>query len=323
MIFDMRLLVTGATGFIGSAVLVRFASDRTLQLRGAVRCSMPDIPANGEWALVSDLTPDMDWTQAVNGIDVIVHTAARVHVMRDSIADPLAEFRRVNVAGTLNLARQAVLADVRRFVFISSIKVNGEQTLPGRPYAADDVPIPVDPYGISKHEAELGLMQLAQETGMEVVIIRPVLVYGPAVKANFLRLLDWVWRGVPLPLGSVRNLRSLVYLGNLVDAIVTCVTHPKAAGQTFLVSDREDVSTPELIRRMARALGRPARLLPVPPGLLRAAGKMLGKGDEVGRLLDSLVIDSSKIRRELGWRPPFTMEEGLRETAAWYRRTHG
>lgn len=323
LLVSLSLLITGANGFVGRVLCSHFA-DSGYAVRGSRRNHhQPDIRQDIKWAKIPNIGPVTVWSDALQGIAIIVHLAARVHLVGDRASDPLAEFRQVNVEGTLNLARQAADAGVKRFVFISSVKVNGESTAEDETFSDSSQAAPRDAYGVSKWEAEQGLQRIARETGMEVVIIRPPLVYGPRVKANFLRLLDLVWRGVPLPLGSVNNKRSLVYLGNLVDAIVACVTHPKAAGQTFLVSDGEDVSTPELIRRMAHAMGKPARLLPFPPALLRAAGKVLGKEDEVGRLLDSLVIDSSKIRRELGWKPPFTMEEGLRETAAWYRQVHG
>lgn len=316
----MRFLVTGASGFIGKAVLVRFASDATCRIRGAVRRTAPDLPAGVEQALVADVAPDTDWKHALRGVDVIVHTAARVHVMHESGANPLAEFRRVNVAGTLSLARQATDAGVRRLIFISSIKVNGEGTPPGRPYSDDDIPAPLDPYGVSKHEAELGLAQLAEETGLEVVIIRSPLVYGPGVKANFLSLLKFVNKGIPMPLAGINNRRSLIYVGNLVDAIVTCAAHPKAAGQTFLVSDGVDISTPELIRRTAAALGVPVRLFPLPVSLMLLVSKLTGKSGAVNSLKGSLTVDSAKIRRELGWNPPYTMEQGLKETAEWFKR---
>jgi nucleoside-diphosphate-sugar epimerase len=237
--------------------------------------------------------------------------------MDETAGDPLIAYRQVNVAGTENLARQAVEHGVRRLVFLSSIKVHGEET--AVPYTEQHLAAPQDPYGASKLEAEKILHEISTETGLEVVIIRPPLVYGPGVKANFLNLLKIVERGVPLPLASITNARSLVYLGNLIDAIVTCATHPRAAGQTFLVSDGEDVSTPQLIRQLATALDRPARLLPFPPSLMRLAGKLTGKSMAVDRLLGSLVVDSGKIRRELGWKPPYTMAEGLAETAKWYK----
>jgi UDP-glucose 4-epimerase len=236
--------------------------------------------------------------------------------MRDEVSDPLGAFRAVNVDGTLNLARQAAQAGVRRFVFLSSIKVNGEGC--EEPYREGDAACPQDPYAISKWEAEQGLRQIELETGMDVVILRPPLVYGPGVKANFQRLLAAVDKGWPLPLGAVGNRRSLLYLGNLVDAIQLCLVHPAAAGQTYLVSDGEDVSSPELVRRLARAMGCPARLLPVPPAWLRLAGGLLGRRAVVERLLGSLVVDSSRIRRELGWSPPFRLDAGLAETVQHY-----
>jgi len=316
----LKLLVTGASGFVGSALLFRLSLDAQHQVKAALRHEVSNIPENVMPVQVGDLGPETDWQLAVSGANAIIHTAARVHVMSDKVDDPLAEYRRVNVEGTLHLARQAAAAGVGRFIFISSIKVNGEGTLLGRPYTADDKPAPVEPYGVSKREAEDGLRQLAAATGMEVVILRPPLVYGPGVRGNFLRLLSLVDRGFPLPLRLVDNRRSMIYLGNLIDAINLCISHPKAAGRTFLVSDCEDVSTPELIRRLAEVLDRPVRLLPFPQTLVRFVGKLFGKSVEVDRLLDSLVIDSSKIRNELDWKPRYTMTQGLEETAAWYRR---
>jgi nucleoside-diphosphate-sugar epimerase len=267
---------------------------------------------------VGDIGPETDWHVALGGVEAVVHLAARVHVMRDTSVDPLAAFRAVNTEGTLNLARQAAAAGVKRFIFVSSIKVNGE----GRdsPYTEFDLPAPQDAYAISKWEAEQGLREIESATGMEVVILRPPLVYGPGVGANFLRLMRSVERGWPMPFGRVDNRRSLLYLGNFTDAIRVCLDHPAAAGKTFLVSDGDDVSSADLIRRLALAMCRPARLLPVPPSWLRAAGVLFGRGAEVDRLLGSLCVDSSQIRRELGWRPPFSMDEGLRQTADYYFR---
>lgn len=219
----------------------------------------------------------------------------------------------------MNLARQAVDAGVKRFVFISSIKVNGEETLPGQPFCVDDDPRPADPYGISKMEAEQELRTLAQETGLEVVIVRPPLVYGPGVKANFLSMIRWVARGVPLPLGAIHNQRSFVALGNLVDFLVTCVEHPHAANQTFLVSDGEDFSTTELLKRIAAAMGRPAHLIPVPVRLLKVGLGLLGKGAIASRLCGSLQVDMSRTRELLGWTPPLTVDEGLRSAVAAYK----
>ena len=256
-----------------------------------------------------------DWRKALAGCQVVVHLAARVHVMTDTAKNPLDEFRQVNVKGTLNLARQAAAAGVRRFVFVSSIKVNGEATEPGHPFTAEDTPAPLDAYGISKMEAEQGLREISAQTGMEVVIIRPPLVYGPGVKANFAAMMRWLARGVPLPLGAIHNQRSLVALDNLVDLIVTCIAHPAAANQTFLVSDGQDVSTTELLRRMGRAMKRPARLMPVPAGLLEWTAALVGKRDVAQRLCGSLQVDIQKTRQLLGWNPPLTLDQGLKKAA--------
>lgn len=250
------------------------------------------------------------------GVSTVIHLAARVHVMHDSANDPLAAFREVNLDATLALAAQAAAAGVRRFVFASSVKVNGEATAADHPYTERDAPAPQDAYAISKWEAEQGLRQIAASTGMEVVIIRPPLVYGPGVKANFAALMRAVQRGVPLPLGAVHNLRSLVGLDNLVDFIITCTRHPAAANQTFLVSDGADISTPDLVRAMARAAGRPARLLSVPVGVLASLASLLGKRAVVDRLCSSLQLDISKARELLQWTPPVTLEEGLHHAFA-------
>lgn len=252
----------------------------------------------------------------LSSVDCVIHAAARVHVMHDTEEDPLAAFRDLNVTGTMNLARQAADAGVKRFVFISSIKVNGELTSSGRPFTETDVPNPQDAYAQSKHEAEQGLRQLSAETRMEVVIIRPPLVYGPSVKANFGALKRAVQLGWPLPLGAVNNQRSLVALDNLVDFIVTCIIHPKAANQTFLVSDGQDLSTTELVRGMAQAAGVPARLLPVPVWALQAGASLLGKYDSVQRLCGNLQVDIFKARSLLGWLPPVSVEKGLRQAMA-------
>ena len=258
------------------------------------------------------------WVQTLSEIDVVIHSAARVHVMSDVEADPLSAFRKVNVDGTLNLARQAAEAGVKRFIFVSSIKVNGEGTPPGHPYTADDVPAPADSYGVSKMEAEQGLREIASRTGMEVVIIRPVLVYGPGVRANFLNMMRWLDKQVPLPFGSIRNSRSLVALDNLVDLIVASIHHPAAANQTFLVSDGEDLSTTQLLSRMARALGKKPRLLPVPSWLLKAAANLLGKRSLSQRLCGSLQVDITKTRELLQWEPPVSVDVGLKMTAVHY-----
>jgi nucleoside-diphosphate-sugar epimerase len=315
----MRLLVTGATGFVGSELLSRAATDGKLQLRGTVR-RQAALPAGVEAARVGDLAPDTDWSHALQGVDVIVHAAARVHVMRDIAADPLAEFRRVNVEGTLNLARQAIAAGVRRFVFVSSIKVNGESTSGEQRFSERDRPAPQDPYGVSKWEAEQGLRELAQEGGLEVVIVRTPLVYGSGVKGNFVQMLNVVAKGMPLPFASVHNQRSLIYLGNLVDALLVCATHPAAVGKTYLVRDGEDVSTPELLRLLAEAMGVPSRLFSCPPALLRLAGKLAGRSQQVERLLGSLRVDDAKMRADLNWVPPHALRQGLQATVEWYKK---
>lgn len=307
----VKVLLTGATGFVGQALVRRLVGD-VVSVVAAVRRAVQIEGA--QVVAVGDIGSQPDWHTALSGVDCVVHLAARVHVMREQVADPLLEFRRVNVGGTLALARQAAEAGVRRFIFVSSVKVNGEGTVPGRPFAADDVPAPVDPYGISKLEAEQGLLAVAAETPMEVVIIRPVLVYGPGVKANFRSMMTWLRKGVPLPLGAIHNQRSLCALDNLVDLIKTCLDHPAAAGQVFLVSDGEDLSTPELLRRMGAALGKPARLLPVPAVWLDGAARLIGRKDVLPRLCGSLQVDIDKTRRVLGWVPPVTLDEALRKT---------
>lgn len=307
----MTVLLTGASGFVGKAVL-KTAQQRSLKIRPVFR-SMDSAKGHPEAVLVSGLDGAADWSQALKGVDVVIHAAARAHIMREEALDPLAEYRRVNVEGTLNLARQAAAAGVRRFVFISSIKVNGEATALGRPFTADDAPAPEDAYGLSKAEAEAQLQQVAQETGMEVTIIRPPLIYGPGVKGNFASLVRWVHRGLPLPLGGVtHNRRSLVGLDNLVDLILVCADHPKAANQTFLISDGEDLSTTELLKRIGKALKQPACLLWVPAGAISFMAGLVGKKVISQRLLGSLQVDVHKTCELLDWKPSVAVDEGLR-----------
>jgi len=306
-----QVLVNGASGFIGGAVVTRLVADGC-NVAGAVRR-----PTGSSWAVHSpSLGNDADWRPLLAGKTVVVHTAARAHVLYDRAADPLAEFRRVNVAGTLRLAEQAAAMGVRRFLFVSSIGVNGSQTALGKPFSETNQPKPHNAYALSKWEAEQGLLSLADETGLEVVIIRPPLVYGCNAPGNFGALMRAVQRGWPLPLGAVHNQRSLVALDNLVDFIVTCITHPQAANQTFLVSDGQDLSTTELVRGMARAAGVPARLLPVPVWALQAGATLLGKGDAARRLCGNLQVDISKAKQLLGWVPPISIDEGLRRVVA-------
>lgn len=316
------VLITGANGFVGSRLCECLIEDGW-QVRRVLRRA-----GTTDGVVVGELGPETDLSEALAGVETVVHLAARVHVMRNAASDPLAEYRRVNVEGTLNLARQAAEAGVQRFVYLSSIKVNGEYTgvadSAERPKAfrEEDVPDPQDAYAISKWEAEQGLMALARETGMEVVIIRPPLVYGPNVKANFLSMMQWIYRGIPLPLGSIRNKRSLVALDNLVNLIVTCIEHPAAANEIFLVSDAEDLCTPELIRRLGQAMDKPVRLLPVPAWVLKMGAALTGKQSVIQRLTESLQVDVRKARELLDWSPPLGVDEGLRKTARYFLEHH-
>lgn len=305
----MRMLITGANGFVGRALCIHLAAS-SHAVCSAVR-ALSGLP---EEVVVGSINKNTDWRAALAGCNAVIHLAARVHIMNDTEQDPLALYRATNTEATLNLARQAAQSGVKRFVFISTIKVNGE----GRdaPYREIDEPSPEDAYAISKWEAEQGLQRIAQETGLEIVILRPPLVYGPGVKANFLRLMRTVASGWPLPLGGIHNKRSLLYLGNFVDAIQLCLEHPDAAGQTFLLDDGQAVSTPELIRAVAQAMGRPARMLAVPVVALEWVGILLGKRAAVTRLTGSLYVDGAAIRTRLGWAPPFSMEAGLAATVA-------
>lgn len=308
-------LVTGGSGFLGRALIERLVQLPDCSVVAPVRATSAVLPAGVRQLPLTSLNGTNDWSEVLTDVDVVVHAAARVHVMKEVASDPLDAFREVNTEATLNLARQAAASGTKRFIFISSIKVNGEGAESGTVYSADDVPAPIDPYGISKLEAEQGLKELAAVTGMEVVIIRPVLVYGPGVKANFLSMMRWLYRGIPLPFGAVHNQRSLVAIDNLVDFIVTCSDHPAAANQVFLVSDGEDVSTTQLLRKLAGALGKPAILLPIPAWLMSGAAALLGQRALSDRILGSLQVDISKNRQLLGWTPPVTLDKALSLTA--------
>jgi nucleoside-diphosphate-sugar epimerase len=305
-----KFLITGATGFVGSAFLQDCLA-KNIACTAAVRSHSAKLPTHVPQAVVGDLSATQDWSQALDDVDVVVHCAARAHVMKDTTQDPLAIYRESNTHATLNLAKQAVQAGVKRFVFVSSIKVNGERTEQAKPFSPDDTFIPTDPYGISKYEAEQGLKQIAQETGLEVVIIRPPLIYGKGVKGNFASMVRWIQKGVPLPLGAVHNQRSLVALDNLVNFMQLCCTHPNAANEVFLISDGEDVSTTELLRRVAMAYQVPARLIPIPVSVMTIAANLLGKGAVANRLFGNLQVDSRKARELLGWKPVVTMEAQL------------
>jgi nucleoside-diphosphate-sugar epimerase len=308
----MKVLVTGASGFIGRVLCARLSEADDVELVATVRRS-----ADWRWPGISvrtkELAPDERWDDALASVDVVVHAAARAQAPNGH--DGAAAYRRVNVDGALNLARQAASCGVKRFVFLSSAKVNGDNTQPGSAFRADDRPAPADAYAVSKHEAELGLASIAEGQGMEIVTIRPPLVYGPAVKANFLTLMRWVYKGYPRPRARVDNRRSFIAAQNLVDLVQVCCAHPLAANETFMAADGDDVSTAELIVRLGVALGRPARLVPVPPKVLMALATVAGKRDQASKLLGNLQIDARRTRERLGWEPPVSMEEALQATA--------
>ncbi|MFM0395394.1 UDP-glucose 4-epimerase family protein [Paraburkholderia phytofirmans] len=316
-----RVLVTGANGFVGRA-LCRALRDSGNTVTGLVRREMRRERGVDEWVdpSVNFAGIDANWPAALQ-VDCVVHLAARVHVMLEDATDPEAAFQATNVEGTLRVARAAWRYGVRRFVFVSSIKAMTEADS-GRPVREDDPPAPQDPYGRSKRAAEEALIRLGVETGLEIVIVRPPLVYGPDVRANFLSLMSAVWKGVPLPLGALRARRSLIYVDNLADALVHCATDARAAEQCFHVADNDAPTIAELARALGRHLDRPARLLPVPESWLRLAGRLTGRTAQVDRLVGSLQIDTSRIRTVLGWQAPHSTEEGLAATAHWYRSTH-
>ncbi|MDZ4293672.1 MAG: SDR family oxidoreductase [Hydrogenophaga sp.] len=308
--------MTGASGFVGRA-LCQALADQGVPFRALVRAPDATLPLA---RVIGDIGSDTDWAAALQGVSCIVHCAARVHVMQDTEADPLAAFRRVNVEGTRHLARSAAQAGVRRLVFLSSLKVLGEQTAPGLRFNSLTPPAPEDAYGRSKWEAEQALWAVSQLTGLEVVVVRPPLVHGPGVKANFLRLMQAVARGLPLPFGQVHNQRSLLALGNLTDLLQLCTRHPDAPGQSFLASDDQDVSTPDLVRELAAAMGRQPRLLPVPVSWLRWAGRLTGRSHQIERLIGSLQVDIGHTREVLNWSPRLTLQQGLRLTVQGFTR---
>lgn len=304
----MKVLVTGANGFVGSALCPHLVSE------GCEVIPVVRRPSKLPGALVLSADDDAGWLSALTGCDSVVHLAGRAHVMQETTEDPLAAFREANVQASLTLAKRAARARVRRLVFMSTVKVNGEHTAPGACFRPEDVPAPQDPYAVSKWEAEQGLQQIAQQTGLELVVIRPPLVYGPEVKGNFAALVKMVQRGVPLPFGAVHNQRSMVGLDNLVSLVSLCAnpaTSPRAAHQVFLVSDGSDVSTTVLLKKVAHAFNMPSRLIPVPVSWMREGAKLLGKSDMADRLLGSLVVDDSQTRALLGWHPPISLDEQL------------
>ncbi len=314
----MKVLVTGATGFVGQLLCAQL-SRRGHEVRGVARGTSRVAAPAVLTVNVEEIGPTTDWTAAVEGADAVVHLAARVHILGDAAADTLAEYRRTNVEGTRSLAAASVRAGVRRLVLLSSAKVYGERST--RPFREGDVTHPEDAYAVSKLEAEEALKEALAGAQTKWTILRPPLVYGPGVRANFLRLMRTVARGTPLPLARIDNRRSLVYVGNLVDAIEGCLQAEAAAGRTWPLNDGEDLSTPELVRRLARALNKPARLVPVPVPLLRLAGALSGKAATVDRLVESLQVDATAIRTVLQWTPPYSVDQGLVETVRWFRTT--
>lgn len=313
----MNYLISGANGFVGKALCAELIR-RGQHITAAVR-SMNSLPEYPEAIVIGEIDSGTNWTTALRNVDIVVHLAARVHIMHDDATDPLTEFLKINLHATSNLARQAACSGAKRFIYVSSIKVNGEQTSATQPFTELDKSNPQDFYGISKWKAEQELRNIAQETGLEIVIVRPPLVYGPGVKGNLARILAVIARRTPLPFSSVRNLRSLIYVENLVDALIVCSTHPDAAGQTYLVCDDEDISTPDLLRQLGNGMGCPALLFPFPSDWLRILGKLFGKSNTIERLLSSLRVDSGKIRHDLSWKPPYTLHQGLHKTAESYR----
>ncbi len=316
---DKRILVTGATGFVGQR-LCQILVKQGYVVRQAVRHSrqgqlIERLPS--EYVVIGDIKESADWSQALEGVDGIIHLAGRAHIMREHVVDPLVAYRQVNVTGTAMLAKAAVLSGVKRVVFVSSIKVNGESTR-DRPFTPDDVPAPDDAYGLSKWEAEQELQRIARDTRLEVAIVRPPLVYGPGVKGNLLTLLRWVARGLPLPVGGCTNARSLVGLDNLVDLLVRCVSHPQAVGQVFLAGDGEDMSTRDLVKRVATAMKRKVALITLPPAWLRLSTRIVGKPEIYDRLCGSLQVDIEHARTLLAWAPPSSVDEELFRMTSWF-----
>lgn len=319
-----QVLVTGANGFVGSALCYRLQEEEW-PVRALIRSS--HVFSNNspfiDTAFIDDIGVESDLAVHLERVRTVVHLAARVHVMQDTATNPLLEFRKVNTNGTVALANASVKAGVKRFVYLSTIKVNGERTLDDHPFNDDDPVNPDDPYAVSKWEAEQKLYQIGRETGLEIVIVRPPLVYGPKVKANFLRLLRLVDKGLLFPFASVKNKRSMIFIDNLVDFLICCIAYPAAVNETFLVSDGNDLSTPQLIGLLAKHLGKSDRLIPFPPALLKGCAKLVGKGNIAERLFESLQIDISKTKQLLNWQPPFSVDDGLMKTIKWYKEKPG
>ena len=308
------ILITGVTGFLGAALADHLIKNTNYNIIATTRQLTP-LHKNIKQIVIGDLNQNINWIPILTKVDHIIHLAGRAHIMQDNAKNPLKEFRKINTESTLKLAKQAAQLGIKRFIYLSSIKVNGEHTKPEKPFQYNDKNIPTDPYALSKYEAEQGLKQIAQDTGMQFIIIRPPLVYGPKVKANFLNMMQWLYKGTPLPLGSINNKRSLIALDNLIDLIITCINHPKAKNNTFLVSDDEDISTTELLKRMADALGKPSRLLAIPSSILTLTATLLGKKEIAQRLCNSLQVDIKHTKKTLDWKPPISINKALKKTA--------
>ena len=315
-----KICVTGATGFIGSKLSLKLSQlsyDVLAPVRNLSSNSL-SLNQNLKYIKVEKEGSSLNYSKILKQVDTVIHCAARTHVVKEVEKSPQIAYQKINVEETLNLATQAASFGVKRFIFLSSIKVNGEKTLRSESFKHNDIAMPEDAYGVSKLEAEKVLRELSDRTGLEIVIIRAPLVYGEGVKGNFLRLLNLTNKKIPLPFARINNIRSLVGLDNLIDLIICCIDHPKAAGQIFLISDNESISTPELIKRIGAAMGKSTRLFPVPLSIFKLLGRLMGKSYEVDKLLGSLMVDSSHTRQILGWKPILSLDDGLNKTVQWY-----
>jgi nucleoside-diphosphate-sugar epimerase len=313
-----KILITGATGFVGKALFENLKSKKKYLVHLSTRTNQEKLFEGGKTFNIGEIDSNTNWKDALSGVDCIVHCAARAHMTENKQTDSLNAYRTINVDGTRNLAKQAVEINIKRFIFLSSIKVNGEETIASKSFKHNDISQPEDAYGISKCEAEQALLEISKQTGLEVVIIRPPLVYGERVKGNFLRLLDLVYKQIPLPFAKINNLRSFIGLDNLVDLIICCIDHPKAEGKIFLASDGEDLSTLDLIRKLSKFMNKSPRLFQVPQSIIQLIGRLVGKSSEVKRLFGSLRIDNSYAREILGWSPALSLDESLEKTVRWY-----
>jgi nucleoside-diphosphate-sugar epimerase len=313
-----RILITGATGFVGRALFKNLKSKKKYLVHLSTRTNQEKLFEREKTFNIGEIDSNTNWKDALDKVDCIIHCAARAHKTEKKETDSLNAYRRINVDGTRNLANQAVAIGIKRFIFLSSIKVNGEETIASKSFKYNDISQPEDAYGISKWEAEQALLEISKQNGLEVVIIRPPLVYGEGVKGNFLRLLDLVYKQIPLPFAKINNLRSFVALDSLIDLIICCIDHPKAGGKTFLVSDGEDLSTLDLIRKLSKFMNKSPRLFRVPQLIIKLIGRLVGKSLEVKRLLGSLRVDNSYTREILGWSPALSLDESLEKTVRWY-----